>query len=163
MVTLPDMLIVEGQQFIVLPLDNWHQPIRPVRLAGRYTCDTDDFYPRTGQPPLLLPIGGERMVIAFFGIGAYQQMLSGRGGAHHCLTPEMRRIIIESEDDALIMRETPPQHLNDIMATLGYHHDTLEIHQPANSEQNHSRERASNRPLRLPPRRVVRPWKRPSR
>ncbi|MCX6016438.1 MAG: arginine decarboxylase, partial [Chloroflexales bacterium] len=91
MVTLPDMLIVEGQQFIVLPLDDWHQPIRPVRLAGRYTCDTDDFYPRTGQPPLLLPIGGERMVIAFFGIGAYQQMLSGRGGAHHCLTPEMRR------------------------------------------------------------------------
>jgi hypothetical protein len=68
MVSLPDTLIVEGQQFIVLPLDNWHQPIRPVRLAGRYTCDTDDFYPRPGQPPLLLPAGGERMVIAFSGL-----------------------------------------------------------------------------------------------
>ncbi len=163
MVSLPDTLIVEGQQFIVLPLDNWHQPIRPVRLAGRYTCDTDDFYPRPGQPPLLLPMGGERMVIAFFGIGAYQQMLSGRGGAHHCLTPEMRRIIIESEDDALIMRETAPQHLNDIMVTLGYHRDTLEIRQPANAEQPDSRERVNNRPLRMPVRRVVRSWKRTAR
>lgn len=103
------------------------------------------------------------MVIAFFGIGAYQQMLSGRGGAHHCLTPEMRRIIIESEDDALIMRETAPQHLNDIMVTLGYHRDTLEIRQPANVEQSDSRERANNRPLRMPVRRVVRAWKRATR
>lgn len=155
MVSLPDTLIVEGQQFIVLPLEDWHMPVRPVRLAGRYTCDTDDYYPRSGQPPLMLPASGERTVLAFFGIGAYQQMISGRGGAHHCLTPEMRRIIIEREDDALMLRETPAQHLNDIMVTLGYHRATLEIQRatPDTSER-------TPRPLRLPARRSVRPVRR---
>lgn len=157
MVTLPDTLIVEGQSFIVLPLEDWHQPVRPVRLAGRYTCDTDDFYPRPGQPPLLLPNGGEGMVLAFFGIGAYQQMLSGRGGAHHCLTPEMRRIVIEADGDDLVVRDVPAQQLNDIMQLLGYQQATLDLNRPDTRE---SRERVSVRPLRMPLRRPVRMWRR---
>jgi arginine decarboxylase len=59
-------------------------------------------------------------VLAFFGVGAYQQMISGRGGAHHCLTPEMRRIVIEQDDDALVIREIAPQNLETIMNLLGY-------------------------------------------
>lgn len=156
MVSLPDTLIVEGQQFIVLPLDDWHLPVRPVRLAGRYTCDTDDYYPRSGQAPLLLPVSGERSVLAFFGIGAYQQMIAGRGGAHHCLTPEMRRIIIEYEDDTLVLRDTPAQHLNDIMVTLGYHRDTIELRRNATTE---SADRTT-RVVRMPARRYVRPMRR---
>jgi arginine decarboxylase len=156
MVSLPDTLIVEGQQFIVLPLDNWHLPVRPVRLAGRYTCDTDDYYPRSGQAPLLLPANGEQSVLAFFGIGAYQQMIAGRGGAHHCLTPEMRRIIIEYDDDALVLRETPAQDLNDIMVTLGYHRDTIELRRPAPSDVAER----SQRVIRMPARRTVRPLRR---
>jgi arginine decarboxylase len=156
MVSLPDTLIVEGQQFIVLPLDDWHMPVRPVRLAGRYTCDTDDYYPRSGQAPLFLPVSGERSVLAFFGIGAYQQMIAGRGGAHHCLTPEMRRIIIEYEDDTLVLRETPAQHLNDIMVTLGYHRDTIELRRNAATE---SADRTA-RVVRMPARRYVRPMRR---
>jgi len=157
MVSLPDMLIVEGQQFIVLPLNEWHLPTRPVRLAGRYTCDTDDFYPRPGQPPLLLPNGGEGTILAFFGVGAYQQMLSGRGGAHHCLTPEMRRITIEADGDELVVRETPPQHLSDIMSLLGYNNATLDLG-VRRDEQN--AERSIVRSFRMPVKRSARMWKR---
>lgn len=120
MVSLPDMLIVDDQQFVVLPLDGWEQPARPVRLAGRRTCDSDDFFPRPGQPPLMLPEQGEGLVVAVLGVGAYQQMISGRGGAHHCLSPEMRRIIIEQDGDALVLREVAPQSVAQIMALLGY-------------------------------------------
>jgi arginine decarboxylase len=131
MVTLPDMLFVEGQQFVVLALDGWHRPAVEARLGGRLTCDSDDFYPRPGQPPLVLPAvaagqGDASSVIAIFGVGAYQQMISGRGGAHHCLTPEMRRIIIEQDGDALVVHEVAPQQLDEIMGALGYQRTLLE-------------------------------------
>lgn len=127
MVSLPDTLIVEGQQFIILPLEGWDRPVTSARLGGRYTCDSDDYYPRPGQEPLMLPeYSDEPYVLAFFGVGAYQQMISGRGGAHHCLTPEMRRIIIEQDDDALVVREIEPQGLDTIMGLLGYNHEVLE-------------------------------------
>gem|GEM_PF-2302 len=123
MVTLPDILIVEEQQFVILPLEGWEREVVPARLGGRYTCDSDDFFPRSGQPALMLPetdLEAEPYVLAFFGVGAYQQMISGRGGAHHCLTPEMRRIVIEQDDDALVVREIAPQNLETIMNLLGY-------------------------------------------
>jgi arginine decarboxylase len=126
MVSLPDSLIVEDQQFVVLPLDRWDAPVAEARLAGRRTCDSDDVFPRPSQPPLALPADAEGMVLAIFGVGAYQQMISGRGGAHHCLNPEMRRIIIERDGDALVVREIAPQSLGTIMALLGYTRETLE-------------------------------------
>lgn len=145
MVTLPDSLIVEDQQFVVLPLDGWNEPAVPVRLAGRYTCDSDDFFPRPSQPPLILPEhqAGQPQYIAFFGVGAYQQMISGRGGAHHCLTPEMRRIVIEQDGDALVMREIAPQNLGTIMSLLGYQRELLEPqprHIPTGAERRPIRE-----------------------
>ena len=126
MVSLPDTLIVEDQQFIVLPLDRWEQPAHGVRLGGRRTCDSDDMFPRPSQPPLMLPEDGKGLVVAIFGVGAYQQMISGRGGAHHCLSPEMRRIIIEQDGDALVVREVEPQSLGTIMGLLGYATEPLE-------------------------------------
>jgi arginine decarboxylase len=132
MVALPDSLIVEDQQFIVLPLDRWEAPARAARLAGRRTCDSDDVFPRPSQSPLTLPADAAGMVVAIFGVGAYQQMISGRGGAHHCLNPEMRRIIIErdpglsGDGDALVVREIAPQSLGAIMGMLGYAREPLE-------------------------------------
>lgn len=145
MVTLPDSLIVEGQQFIVLPLDEWDTPACPARLAGRRTCDSDDIFPQASQPPLTLPDArlvleeGRPCIIAIFGTGAYQQMISGRGGAHHCLNPEARRIIIEQDGDALVVREVAPQSLGAIMGLLGYGAETLEldgIRRPATHEHS---------------------------
>jgi arginine decarboxylase len=138
MVALPDIMIVEDQQFLTLPLDGWELPVRAARLAGRRTCDSDDVFPRPSQPPLLLPdaspAGGAATaggadtpvrpyVVAVFGVGAYQQMISGRGGAHHCLSPEMRRIIIERDGDAMVVREVAPQQVSAMMRLLGYETD----------------------------------------
>ena len=106
----------------MLPLDRWEAPARAVRLGGRRTCDSDDFFPRPSQPPLMLPEDGQGMVVAIFGVGAYQQMISGRGGAHHCLNPEMRRIIIEQDGDALVVREIAPQSLGAIMGLARLQH-----------------------------------------
>ncbi|NJP05612.1 MAG: arginine decarboxylase [Chloroflexaceae bacterium] len=120
MVSMPDMLLVDDQEFVILPLDHWDQPVQPVRLAGRRTCDSDDVYPALNRPPLLLPAVGSGMVVAVCGIGAYQQMLSGRGGAHHCLTPEPRRLIIKEVAGRTILHTTPPQDQTTIMQLLGY-------------------------------------------
>ncbi len=120
MVSAPDMVIVEDQQFIVLPLEGWDAPAQQVRLGGRRTCDSDDIYPRPGAEPLVLPETEGGMIIGVFGVGAYQQMLAGRGGAHHCLNPEMRRIVIEEGTHGLKFREVAPQSLSQIMYALGY-------------------------------------------
>ena len=68
----------------------------------------------------MLPDTKGGMIIGVFGVGAYQQMLAGRGGAHHCLNPEMRRIVIEEGPYGLRMREVAPQSLSQIMHALGY-------------------------------------------
>jgi arginine decarboxylase len=120
MVSLPDSVLVDGQQFVVLPLDGWDAPAQEARLAGRRTCDSDDFYPRPGDAPLTLPSATRGSVVAIFGAGAYQQMISGRGGAHHCLSPEPRRILIEERDGALVVHDQPAQSLATINRLLGY-------------------------------------------
>jgi arginine decarboxylase len=124
MVSAPDTLIVDDQQFIMLPLDNWDAEVQEVRLGGRRTCDSDDQYPRPGQEPLVLPKSDGGLIIAVFGVGAYQAMLGGKGGAHHCLNPEMKRIIIEQEGDQLVTRVVEEQSLAQIMTALGYATET---------------------------------------
>ncbi|MCU0494103.1 MAG: arginine decarboxylase [Chloroflexaceae bacterium] len=120
MVSIPDSVLVENQQFIILPLEGWDAPTRPVRLGGRRTCDSDDVYPRPHAEPLQLPDSGAGTVLALFGIGAYQQMISGRGGAHHCLSPEPQRIIIREVNGRLVSDYVPQQDRATMMGLLGY-------------------------------------------
>ncbi|HBY95812.1 MAG TPA: arginine decarboxylase, partial [Chloroflexi bacterium] len=120
MVSIPDSVLVEDQEFLILPLAGWDRPARPVRLAGRRTCDSDDIYPRPSRAPLILPDTGVGTVLAVCGIGAYQQMISGRGGAHHCLSPEARRIVIAERNGHPIWSEVPQQRSAEIMRLLGY-------------------------------------------
>lgn len=122
MVSLPDSVLVEDQEFVILPLEGWDRPVREVRLAGRRTCDSDDIYPRPSRPPLVFPETGAGAVLVVCGIGAYQQMISGRGGAHHCLSPEARRIVIAERAGRLVTREVPQQSTSEIMRLLGYRH-----------------------------------------
>lgn len=124
MVSAPDTLIVDDQQFIVLPLDGWDDQAQEVRLGGRRTCDSDDQYPQPGQEPLVLPKTDGGMIIAVFGVGAYQSMLGGKGGAHHCLNPEMKRVIVEREGTRLVTRVVEEQSLSQIMTALGYTTET---------------------------------------
>ncbi len=149
MVMLPDTLFVSGQEFVILPLSDWDKPVRPVRLAGRRTCDSDDIYPRPEQEPLWLPATEGGLVLAIFGIGAYQQMISGRGGAHHCLTPEAARFIVEERDGRLSSRLTPQQDQATIMRLLGYRPQPTALPQPLPFRQ-------PARPAVLPARRRMR-------
>ena len=123
MVALPDILIVEGQHFICLPLNHLDAPAGAVVLGGRRTCDSDDFYPR-GDMELVLPLVDETaqppLYIAFFGTGSYQAMLAGEGGAHHCLAPEAPKIIIEAQGDAFSTRVIGGQSWEDVLNELGY-------------------------------------------
>ncbi|MEI7770663.1 MAG: arginine decarboxylase, partial [Chloroflexales bacterium] len=120
MVSLPDSILVDGQEFVIVPLNGWDRPVRPVRLAGRRTCDSDDVYPRPHQAPLMLPDMGAGLILAICGVGAYQQMISGRGGAHHCLSPEPARVIFSDVAGRLRARHVPQQDQATIMRLLGY-------------------------------------------
>ncbi|HEX9369773.1 MAG TPA: arginine decarboxylase [Roseiflexaceae bacterium] len=140
MVALPDILIVEGQRFITLPLNHLDAPAGPVVLGGRRTCDSDDFYPR-GDLELMMPLvsrgqgSGVRgqedatdprslipapLLVAFFGTGAYQAMLAGEGGAHHCLAPEAPKVIVEEQGGSLVTRVIGEQTWEDVLGELGY-------------------------------------------
>jgi arginine decarboxylase len=140
MVALPDILIVKGQHFVTLPLNHLRAEAGPVVLGGRRTCDSDDFYPR-GDLELVMPLvsgadeGGVRvspstshsssgshpLLIAFFGTGAYQAMLAGEGGAHHCLAPEAAKLIVEEQAGAFVTRVIGEQSWGDVLSELGYH------------------------------------------
>jgi arginine decarboxylase len=120
MVSAPDTLIVDDQQFIILPLGDWDRPAQLVQLGGRRTCDSDDVYPRPGQPELVLPETQGGLLIAVFGVGAYQSMLAGRGGAHHCLNPEMKRVVVEQRGERLVTRVVRQQSIPQIKQALGY-------------------------------------------
>ena len=148
MVALPDILIVKGQHFVTLPLNYLDAEAGPVVLGGRRTCDSDDFYPR-GDVELILPLvsgvgswelgvgrthpqpptpNSQPLLLAFFGTGAYQAMLAGEGGAHHCLAPEAAKLIIEEQagrsinsgQRAFVTRVIGEQSWADVLGELGY-------------------------------------------
>lgn len=123
MVALPDSWGI-GQKFIVLPLNGFDRPVRQVWLGG-LTCDSDDVYREAGTPGYLaLPetVAGEDLYLGFFGTGAYQEMLSGVRGVHHCLLPEAKELIIERDprSGALTRRVMHGQSSAAVLAALGY-------------------------------------------
>lgn len=84
-----------GEEFLILPVNINHELI-PTLLAGN-TCDCDDvYYFQTKDGYVLMPKieKDEPLYIAVFGMGAYQEILSGIGGIHHCLNLEETDLII---------------------------------------------------------------------
>lgn len=119
MVSLPDSWGI-GQKFIVLPLHGFDRPARQVWLGG-LTCDSDDIYKEAGVPGYLsLPDAGSELYLGFFGTGAYQEMLSGVRGAHHCLLPEAKELIVELVDGVTRQRVVLGQTSAGVLEVLGY-------------------------------------------
>jgi arginine decarboxylase len=120
MVSLPDSWGI-GQKFIVLPLNGYDRPVRRVWLGG-LTCDSDDVYRETGEPGYLtLPVVADELYVGFFGTGAYQEMLSGVRGVHHCLLPEAKELIVERDaDGGLHQRIMHAQTSHNVLSVLGY-------------------------------------------
>ncbi|CAA9589728.1 MAG: Biosynthetic arginine decarboxylase [uncultured Thermomicrobiales bacterium] len=123
MVALPDSWGI-GQKFIVLPLNGYDRPPSQVWLGG-LTCDSDDVYREGGTPgyltlPQLRP--DEPLYLGFFGTGAYQEMLSGVHGVHHCLLPEAKELIIEHDpgSGSETRRVVQGQSSAAVLAMLGY-------------------------------------------
>jgi arginine decarboxylase len=146
MVSAPDSVLVD-QEFVILPLDGWERNVRAVRFGGRRTCDSDDVYPRPDRPALMLPERGKGMIVAVCGVGAYQSMISGRGGAHHCLAPEMRRVVIEEVDGKLVYTSTAEQGLEEIMRLIGYANPKPAVPSTIVPPVRTDRERAIKMPL----------------
>ncbi|MFN8511745.1 MAG: arginine decarboxylase [Chloroflexia bacterium] len=123
MVALPDSWGI-GQKFIVLPLNGFSRPPQRAWLGG-LTCDSDDVYRESGDPGYLtLPATdpADPLYLGFFCTGAYQEMLSGVRGVHHCLLPEAKELIIERDpatgtEHRRIMSAQPSDV---VLAALGY-------------------------------------------
>ncbi len=128
MSSLPDTWALK-QPFIILPLNGYDRPLKRVWLSG-LTCDSDDVY-RSGEEDdtVMLPDieqmqDGEELVIGVFMTGAYQDMLSGIGGVHHCLLPEPSELVIEAAPKGVgytYTRTVPTQSVQTMAALLGYH------------------------------------------
>ena len=128
MSSLPDTWALK-QSFIVLPLNGYDKPFKKAWISG-LTCDSDDVY-RSGEPDdtVMLPDidymeDGEELVIGVFMTGAYQDMLSGIGGVHHCLLPEPGELVIEAASGGkgyTYTRSVPSQSVSTMASLLGYH------------------------------------------
>lgn len=91
----PDMWGIQ-QDFTILPLNLLENDCVPVCLGGE-TCDPDDrYFLQDKNVKLFMPKikEGQELYIGVFSIGAYQEIISGIGGVHHCLIPEGYELII---------------------------------------------------------------------
>lgn len=99
----PDMWGIQ-QDFTILPVNLLGNKCIPACLGGE-TCDPDDrYYLQDKNVELFMPQikKGETLYIAIFSVGAYQEIISGIGGVHHCLIPEGKELIIyENEEGKL--------------------------------------------------------------
>jgi len=120
MAAIPDMLLI-GKRFRMIALSGADAPARAVRL-GDLTCDTDGRYPPESFGPgasVLLP-DVEPLHVAILGVGAYQEILAGVRGAHHCGLLEAVEVIVEPGPDGPAARVTARQTKAEAMAVLGY-------------------------------------------
>jgi arginine decarboxylase len=113
-----------GDEFTVLPINNWHSEFVPARLSG-LTCDQDDIYPtrKMGDMPIMLPADTDELVIGFFHCGAYQETLGGRRGSKHCLLPEGSEVVFDSDPvtaDNIAIDYDGPQTSQHVLANIGY-------------------------------------------
>ena len=96
----PDIWGIQ-QDFTILPVNLYQNECVPVCLGGE-TCDPDDrYFLQESNVKLFMPKikQDETLYIAIFSIGAYQEIISGIGGVHHCLIPEGNELIIYKKDD----------------------------------------------------------------
>jgi arginine decarboxylase len=90
---LPDIWSI-NKRFILLPINNWDADYEKVNIGGM-TCDSDDYYNQEAHvDSIFMPKTRKQQYIGFFHTGAYQEVLSGVGGIHHCLMPDPKHVII---------------------------------------------------------------------
>lgn len=114
MTSLPNTWAL-GEEFLILPINLVENEQVEVRLAGN-TCDGDDVYYYQSRDKFKLPIikEGQTLYIGVFGMGAYQEILSGIGGIHHCLNRE--------ENDLIIYKKKGKYHFYAVRNAQSFNH-----------------------------------------
>ena len=100
--TLPNTWALH-EDFLLLPVNLTENKMIEVCLAGN-TCDGDDvYYYQNENNKIYMPEikDGQKLYIAVFGMGAYQEILSGIGGIHHCLNREEHDLVIYHQNNKL--------------------------------------------------------------
>lgn len=124
MAAIPDMLLIH-HPFRFLAVTGANGPAGPL-ILGDITCDSDGRYPPDDFPAgsevwLPLAADGDEAYVLIHGVGAYQEILAGVRGAHHCGLLEAVELIIErGADGKLRGRLDPRQTPVEAARILGY-------------------------------------------
>jgi len=121
---LPDVWAL-GRRFMLLPINNWDAGYEKVVIGGM-TCDADDFYSEeTHRESIFMPDTRLQQYIGFFHTGAYQEVLSGVGGLHHCLMPDPKHVLISLDEEGhRVFRVLSEEQVSkQVLRTLGYRRD----------------------------------------
>ncbi|MDX2286539.1 MAG: arginine decarboxylase [Bacteroidia bacterium] len=118
---LPDVWAL-NRRFILLPINNWEAQYEKVYIGGM-TCDSDDYYNHEANlDPIFMPKTRKAQYVGFFHTGAYQEVLSGVGGLHHCLMPDPKHLLIDRNPDGTrslrVLHEE--QNSKQVLKILGY-------------------------------------------
>ena len=118
---LPDVWALD-RRFILLPINNWEAGYEKVAIGGM-TCDNEDYYGEDlHQASIFMPATRRQQYLGFFHTGAYQEVLSGVGGLHHCLMPDPKHVIIsvDGEGNRNIRVLHEEQNSKQVLRILGY-------------------------------------------
>jgi len=112
-----------NQNFMILPLNLYENEKVKVKLGG-LTCDPDDtYFKQEKENYIYLPEikEGQKLYLGIFGIGAYQEMITGVGGVHHCFIPEGKELIISKNSQGILYNDISDiQGIDDTLDILGY-------------------------------------------
>ena len=121
--TIPDSWAI-NKRFIMLAVNRWNEEYERVLLGG-LTCDSDDYYNSEQHlNAIYLPkFKKDRpLYVGFFNTGAYQESIGGFGGLQHCLIPQPKHILIDSDSEGKLNTRVfaEQQTAADFLSILGY-------------------------------------------
>jgi len=127
---IPDMLVIDRDDFIVLAANNANNLAQYMRL-GDLTCDSDGRWPtkdmeKKGKKGILVPKSDEEQLMVIVATKAYGEQLTGVGGVGHCGLMEPVELIIEEIDGKPNARLVPRQGYKEASKLLGYNQDSIE-------------------------------------
>jgi arginine decarboxylase len=118
---LPDIWAL-NQRYILLPINNWDAEYERINVGG-ITCDSQDFYNQEAHiNAIFMPKTRKVQYVGFFNTGAYQEVLSGVGGIHHCLIPTPKHLLISRNRDESLNYDVlhEEQNSKQVLKILGY-------------------------------------------
>lgn len=123
MTNLPDAWAL-NKKFVMLAINKWNENYERIFLGG-LTCDSDDYYNSEAHSnAIFLPRyeAENPLYIGFFHTGAYQDTISGYGGVHHCLIPQVKHILIQKTATGEFVNTvySQEQKADDVLKILGY-------------------------------------------